>query len=276
MKYCATGLVPDPVDLTHPQARDFFGAAGNNDPLPQEWSNDHLLYERPAGRVVLPEELLQFGTQSCVGFQFAESLWCEQRRLGLAPADCALVSARAAYFAGLRRTYGRNAVLFDLGSRPRDVWAAAREVGVVYWEDCVFTEAEQVRVVDPPPKGAWMAGSDPGFVIDLRFDTIALLDRANMLRRCIVEGHTVGLGLTISESFKHVTSDPWSGRGEESILGRHMVNAYAYDPFGVWIHHWWRGWGVERCRGRIAWSVLESPETTDLVVAVLDLQKWRT
>lgn len=272
MSRYAFGLQPDTVDLSHPQVTDLYGMT-SGDPLPKEWSNDHLLYEKPEARVVLPEELLQYSTQTCVAQQAAEAVWCEQRRLGRDPSDCALISPPATYFAGLRRQHGKNAALADLGSSPRHVWAAMRELGVAFWEDCPLTEDNQPVVTEGPPKGAWMAASDPGFVADLRYDTVPLGQRPDMIRRNIVAGHCPGIGLTLSESFEDLYDQPWHGRGTEPIIGRHMVHVYAYDEVGVWIQNWWRGWGIKG-RGQLAWSVIESPETTDFVVAVLDLDKW--
>jgi hypothetical protein len=271
----AYGLRPDLPDPNDKQIIDRFGSV-QEVAFPLSCSNEKLLYQRPTGRDDLPEVLLQYSTQTCVAQQAAEAVWCEQRRLGIHAEDCMLISPAATYYAGLRREHGKEGILVDMGSRPRDVWAAMRELGTAAWEDCPLVESNLNVVTDGPPPGAWMGASDPEYVTDLRYDTVSLSDRPDMIRRSIIAGHCVGIGLTLSASFEDIQDDQtiWAGRFSEPIVGRHMVHVYAYDEAGVWIQNWWRQWGNALGRGRLSWDVITSPETTDFVTAVLDLTKW--
>ena len=273
----AFGHNPDDELLGMPQVQDHFGSgrAGSIEP-PAEFSLDHLLYARPASRPDLPEQLLQYSTSTCVTYGMSALLWAEQRRLGVPPEECVLASTKAAYYAGLRRENGLDARLVDAGSRPRDVWSAAREVGVVEWEQCPLLEHQQDKLLDQCHDGAWLAGSERDYLRDLRYDTVALSQRRDMAQRTIFAGHPFGMGLTVYASFDDVYSTPWAGRQGPSDprTGRHYVIGFAYDPVGVYIQHWWRGWGKPRCIGQITWDVVCSPETTDLITAVLDLEKW--
>lgn len=269
----AFGHVPDDPMFGTPQVADYLLESRASEEPPSSYSLEHLLYTRPASRPDLPEQLLQYQTSTCVAVCASALVWAEQKRLGVGPEDRVLPSPKASYYAGLRREHGINAKLTDRGSRPRDVWSAMRDVGVVEWEQCPLLESEQSDVLHACHVGAWLSGSDPGYVIDYRYDSVGLSERESVVKRSIFSGHPVGVGLTLDESFEDVHNTPWTGRTGPTT-GRHMVKMFAYDPDGIWIQHWWTNWGRPGCIGQISWGVLASLETSDLITTVIDLEKW--